>query len=128
MKVIDGIELLRMIKDGEIKEKQRFTDGLLKLEYFDKTIKVCRFSSDGTYDYYEDDYEVADLISHKFTIIEEEKEIEELEIEQMENNPSCYYIRNEYGTKCCLTKHSKIMADKINELVRELNKIKKEGK
>lgn len=116
MKVIDGIELLRMIKDGEIKEKQRFTDGLLKLEYFDKTIKICRLSSDGTYDYYENDYEVADLISHKFTLIEEEKEIEELEkdveyIEHPENEypnrikKKYYYDRDKMG-------------DKINELVR----------
>jgi hypothetical protein len=36
----------------------------------------------------------------------------------MENQPSSKYIVNEFGTKCFLTKHSKIIADKVNELVR----------
>lgn len=119
MKVIDGIELLRMIKNGEIREKQKFTDGSLTLEYFDKTIKVCKFSSDGTIDYYENDYEIADLISRNFTLIEEEKEIEEIniwyEFDGKNNDEIIYHMCTE-------------LKDKINELVRELNKIKKEGK
>ena len=58
-------------------------------------------------------------------------EIEELEIGYLENNPSNKYIINEYGTKCYLTKHSRIMADKINDLIKNqkkiIKKLKKEG-
>ena len=59
-------------------------------------------------------------------IIEEEKEIEKLKIEQDTPN-SNYYIKNEYGTKCYLTKHSKMIAEKVNELIDEVKKLK-EGK
>ena len=31
-------------------------------------------------------------------------------------------IRNEYGTKCSLTKHSKIIADKLNEVIDYINR------
>lgn len=51
-------------------------------------------------------------------IIEDNLYIEELKIECMENQPSSKYIVNEYGTKCFLTKHSKIIADKVNEVIR----------
>ena len=57
-------------------------------------------------------------------IIEEDKDIEKIKIEQLENNPNSKYIVNEYGTKCFLTKHSKIIADKVNELIDEVNKLK----
>ena len=58
-------------------------------------------------------------------IIEENKKIETLKIEQ-DTPSSNFYIRNEYGTKCGLTKHSKMIAEKVNELVREINKMKKD--
>ena len=57
-------------------------------------------------------------------IIEEDKDIEKIKIEQLENNPNSKYIVNEYGTKCFLTKHSKIIADKVNELIDEVNRLK----
>ena len=48
---------------------------------------------------------------------EEEKKIpEKLEIEQ-DTPSSNYYIRNEYGTKCGLTKHSKMIAETLNEVI-----------
>lgn len=126
MKVIDGIELLRMIKNGEIKEKQRFTDGLLKLEYFDKTIKICRFSSDGTYDYYESDYEIADLISHKFTLLEE-KELEEIGIQK---NRTVRYEKDRFIES--MLNHFYDMdlevRKKLNEAIKEIKRIEKEGK
>ena len=49
--------------------------------------------------------------------IEEEKKIpEKLKIEQ-DTPSSNYYIRNENGTKCCLTKHSKMIAETVNQLI-----------
>ena len=58
-------------------------------------------------------------------IIEEEKEIEKLKIEQDTPN-SNYYIKNEYGTKCYLTKHGKMIAEKVNELIDEVKNLKEE--
>ena len=52
--------------------------------------------------------------------VEEEKKIpEKLDIEQ-DTPTSNYYIRNEYGTKCYLTTHSKMIADKLNEIINYL--------
>ena len=62
-------------------------------------------------------------LNDEVEIIEESKKIEKLEIEKDENTQN-YFIRNEYGTKCYLTKHSKIIASKINELIDEVNKLK----
>lgn len=58
-------------------------------------------------------------------IIEEDTIIEKLEIEKDENTQN-YFIRNEYGTKCYLTKHVKIITSKINELIDEVNKLKED--
>ena len=55
---------------------------------------------------------------------EEDKPIiEKIEIE--EDSPTHFYITNEYGTKCSLTKHSKMIADKLNEIIDYI--IKKEN-
>ena len=49
--------------------------------------------------------------------LEEEKKIpEKLKIEQ-DTPTSNYYIRNENGTKCILTKHSKMIAETLNQLL-----------
>lgn len=60
-------------------------------------------------------------LNDEVEIIEEDKDIEELNVEQ---DGSTYYIRNEHGTKCYLTKHSYLIAYKVNELIREINKLK----
>lgn len=57
------------------------------------------------------------VLNDTVEIIEEKKKIpEKLDIEQ-DTPTSNYYIRNEYGTKCGLTKHSKIIADKLNQVL-----------
>ena len=56
-----------------------------------------------------------------YEILEEDKPIiEKIKIEQ--DSPTHFYIRNEYGTKCGLTKHSKMIADKLNEVIEFLNR------
>lgn len=52
----------------------------------------------------------------------EDKKIEKLNIETQNKETGNCYITNEYGTKCYLTKHSKIIANKINEIIDYLNK------
>ena len=58
--------------------------------------------------------------------IEEDNEIEKLDIKSDEATPNSYYILNEHGTKCYLTKHSKVIADKVDELIDKVNKLEKE--
>lgn len=51
-------------------------------------------------------------------IIEDKpKKIEKLNIEIENETTGNAFIRNEHGTKCFLTKHSKIIAEKVNELI-----------
>ena len=120
-----GYELLKSISDGEIKDgtkieiKGRFTGDLLG-SYFIYNEGYFRFpiyEPDGTK--YSDNVEIHDLINFSFEVIEENKEIEEL------NKIS--YDEFKYAD----TKHrfdlTNIEYDKINELVREVNKIKKES-
>ena len=62
------------------------------------------------------------FINDKVEILEEDKDIEELKIEN--DNPTHFYIRDEKGTKCGMTKHSKMIAEKLNEVIREVNKLR----
>ena len=73
--------------------------------------------------YLMDRYRTFMNLDKEVEIIEEDKKIEKLEIEKDENTQN-YFIRNEYGTKCYLTKHSKIIASKFNELIDEINNLK----
>ena len=54
------------------------------------------------------------------TLQEDKSIIEKINIES--DSPTHFYIRNEYGTKCGLTKHSKMIADKLNEIIDYINR------
>ena len=55
--------------------------------------------------------------SDEVEILEEEKKIpEKIKIEQ-DTPSSNYYIRNENGTKCGLTKHSKMIVETLNQVI-----------
>ena len=56
------------------------------------------------------------FLNDKVEIIEEPKQLEEIEIEN--DNTSHFYIRDKHGTRCQMTKHSKIIAEKVNEIIR----------
>lgn len=56
-------------------------------------------------------------------IIEEDKKIEKIDIMSDEATPNSYYILNEHGTKCYLTKHSKVIADRVNLLIDKVNSL-----
>lgn len=126
---------------GMVKEKNIPNEVYVKLQRGLKTVKyVAEYDlidaslncftifnaeeEDENYHYYLTECFIEMSIFDKcIEIIEEEKEIGKLEIEQ-DNPSSNYYIRNEYGTKCALTKHSKMIAEKVNELIDEINKLK----
>lgn len=116
-KKITLYELLGLIKDGQAPKriKQIFNDGF-KEEYIldkegwyettDKTTKMNIFK--------------ADKLNSIVEILEEEKKIEKITLLN-NGNPNSYAIYDENGTKCALTKHSKVMVDKINEIIDEIN-------
>ena len=114
---VNGIELLQMIKDGKIKEGTKvkyLCENLIVIdEYLAYENPCCEVG--------------CSLITsdNYFEIIEEDKPIEKILVEQDEPGNN-FYIKNEYGTKCGLTKHSKMIAEKLNELIDEVNKLKKE--
>lgn len=61
---------------------------------------------------------------YDFEILED-KTIKKLDIKQDELTENAYII-NEHGTKCYMTKHSKIIALKVNDLIEKINKLKEE--
>lgn len=94
----------------EVKDYDGFCVGYL----FGDIIEQCENSND-----------LLLFLNNEVELIEEEqtnKPIEELLIEQ-DTPLSNYYIRNEFGTKCGLTKHSKMIAEKMNEVIKKLNTI-----
>ena len=113
-------ELLGMIKDDKAPKKVKYKDFIY--EYYEQETVIdyrCYDEKTELYGYLSSyvDYETFNILDNEVEILEEEKEIpEKLKIEQ-DTPRSNYYIRNEYGTKCGLTKHSKIIADKLNEII-----------
>lgn len=69
-----------------------------------------------------EDYSWSDWLNEEVEIIEEDKKIEKLELIS-NGSQNSYALLNEYGTKCGLTKHSKIMCDKINEIIDKINRL-----
>ena len=113
------IDLLNKIAEGkELPEKFMYKGHLY---YRQKTKGIC-YRCDELNEIFEECLVLEDL-NETIEIIEEPKKIEKLKIEQDTHN-SNYYIKNEYGTKCGLTKHSKMIAEKVNELIDEINNLK----
>lgn len=113
MKVIDIMQ--------KVANKEIFKFRIDDVNYYvDKSNYICE--EDGTkVEWYIDD----EWLNRNAEIIEEDKKIEKLEIVH-NGSANAYALLNEYGTKCALTKHSKVMCDKINEIIDKLNEMEKE--
>lgn len=116
-------ELLGLVKDNKAPKRIKCNDLIFIYNELSKDYVYERSNDCWLFTDYID---IGKNISKKVEILEEDKDIEELKIEN--DNPTHFYIRNEHGTKCSLTKHSKLIADKINEVIREVNKLRKEDK
>ena len=126
MNTIKIIDLLNKIANGEeVPKKIKYNNKIY--EYYERLENIFNYKQivNGKYidDYFNDNYFIDSILNDEVEIIEEPNKIEKLEIEKDENTQN-YFIRNEYGTKCYLTKHSKIIASKINELIDEINNLK----
>lgn len=67
------------------------------------------------------------LLTDEIEVIEKDttKQIEKINVKRDEVTPNSFYIKNEHGTPCYLTKHSKILVDKLNEIIEKLNELEK---
>lgn len=112
-----GYELLKAISDGEIKNgtkieiKGRFRGDLegSHFIYDEGSFVFPIYKPDGT-EYY-GNVELHDLINFSFEVIEEKKEIEELDYEIKSKNLDIYINENK---------------NKINEIIRKINKEREE--
>lgn len=109
-------ELLGLIKDDKAPKKIKYRgeywywgyDTYTRLEY----LNTSPDNQPSLFSLYRIDYCLDDEVE----IIEEPEELEEIEIEN--DNTSHFYIRDKHGTRCQMTKHSKIIAEKVNEIIR----------
>lgn len=112
-----GYELLKAISDGEIKNGTKIEikggfRGDLEGSYFiydEGSFVFPIYKPDGT-EYY-DNVELHDLINYSFEVIEEKKEIEEL-----------HEYKNIGYSECDI----KTNREKLNEVIRAVNKINKQ--
>lgn len=122
-KTITIYELLGLIKNGKAPKKIKWEDYIFSFYNNDYVCKNTDFVKDR-----ETNYLLCYLFSLpesvlniKVEILEKDKPIiEKINIES--DSPTHFYIRNEYGTKCSLTKHSKMIADKLNEVIDYINR------
>ena len=122
-KTIRIIDLLNKIANGEeVPKRIRIDHWCYKFEWVEHLEN-----------YYDKDSDI-DLMSalsmnkeelnYEVEIIDEDKKIKKLDIQSVKDNPTNMYIVNEYGTKCYMTKHSREIALKLNELIDEVNELK----
>lgn len=122
-KEITIYELLGLIKNGKEPKKIKVDDVIY---FYNYTKKDYKSEIDEPFFLFNDYVDIKSELDKIVKILEEDKDIEEIQIEQYGQNN--FYIRNEFGTRCNMTKHSKLIAEKVNELIREVNKLRKDTK
>ena len=118
-KKIKLIELLNKIVNGEDLPKK------IKIQEY-----VFELSKDYEHYYYNEDVEITHLINHNFSNLNDEVEILEdntEEIEELECEESKMYCDTQLIESTKTAKQEDII-DKINELVKAVNKLRKENK
>ena len=104
-------ELLGMVKDGKIPKKIKYHNDIW--EYIEEKENYIK-SNGASLNW---DHVTLYCLKEPVEILEEPKGIpEKLKIEQ-DAPSSNYYIKNEFGTKCALTKHSKMIAETLNQVI-----------
>lgn len=121
--IISVYELLGLIKDGKAPKMIKYKDNNYIFTGYDYHCILTNIEK-GFVEYRLIKNYIQDLqsiLNEKVEILEEDKSIiEKLNIEN--DSPTHFYITNEYGTKCGLTKHSKMIADKLNEIIDYINR------
>lgn len=119
--MISYYELLGLIKDGKQPDKVKYDDNIYIWNEDNYLFDLHKYITDSLGE--------VDMFDKNIEIIEEKpKKIGKLNIEIENKTTGNAFIRNEYGTKCFLTKHSKIIAEKVNELIEKANYLLEEDK
>lgn len=110
-------ELIGLVKDGKAPKKIKYNG--VELEYDELRKDYYKYCSKGLFEY---KFTIcSNFLNDEIEIIEEDKKIEKLDIKQEKN------IKNNWKWKLnnyCISTPQKITADKINELIDEVNKLK----
>ena len=120
-------DLLGLVREDKAPKKIKCYDEIFKLNEVASimpdiyTMDNLYVDSEGYRLFCEYNWQLNDEVE----IIEEEKDIEELDIQT--NNGGALCLRNEEGTLCGMNKHSIVMAKKINEIVKAVNELKKDN-
>ena len=118
MEKIKIIELALMQRNNVILPKHiKYNDDDL---FFDGVSYYDKEKNNSILDFLAMDYNALTHLFDEVEIIEEDKKIEKLELVN-NGNVNAYALLDDWGTKCALTKHSKIMVDKINEIIEVIN-------
>ena len=115
MKVID---LLNKIANGEEVPKEIVYN--TRIFRYNEYNKCYIWNCNGDEFYLSTYYRLESILNDEVEIIEEDKEIEEL--------PKYADVNEKTGLACGWSFQEEKLKDKINELIKEVNKLKKEGK
>ena len=121
-KEITIYELLGLVKDNKAPKKIKCND--LIFIYNEPSKDYVYERSNGCW-LFTDYIDIGKNISKKVEILEEDKDIEEIKID---GDFGGKYITNEQGANCYIKSHDETMINKLNEVIREVNKLKKDKK
>ena len=123
-KEITIYELIGLIKDGKAPKKIKVDNEIYNFHKGMETSYILGDNEDIelNFNYYIEN----DLLNKKDIEIlpEENDEWEDIEEINIENDGHNDFIKNEYGTRCGLTKHSKIIVEKVNQLIKNQKYLK----
>ena len=128
-KKITLYELMGLVKDGQAPKRIKLNEEIytyqndIKEGYIDYVGVEKETNAQFYLSSYIGNNYISDFFNTKVEILEEEKKIEKITLLN-NGSPNSYAIYDENGTKCELTKHSKVIVEKINEIIDEINKIK----
>lgn len=115
-KIVSVYELLGLIKDGKAPKKIKFDN----TEYILGNGNYYYRISDGIGKIFTNDYNIFLCLNEEVEILEEDKSIiEKIEIE--EDIVCNKFVRNEYGAKCYIETHDKIVIEKLNQVIDYIN-------
>lgn len=121
-KEITIYELLGLVKDNKAPKRIKCNDLIFVYNESSKDYVYERSNSCWLFTNYID---IGKNISKKVEILEEDKDIEEIKID---GGFGGKYITNERGANCYIKSYDETMINKLNEVIREVNKLRKEDK
>ena len=122
-RTITVYELLGLIKDGKAPKKIKYENNIYEFTNYDYRRVVTEIER-GFVEYWligNYNQDLQSLLNEKIEILEENKPIiEKIEIE--EDIVCNKFVKNEYGAKCYIKTHDKIVIEKLNQVIDYINR------